>query len=380
MKNGIVMKVYKNYAVVLSDSEFLRINYKNGIEQGQNIYFNDEDLYQINELRGKNMKNYKKYVAAAAALLIVISTGLFTNWDAYASTVIIDINPSVKLELDEDEIVIDVKPLNEDAKTLDLDSVIGMTMGEAAEFITNEAVQKGFLDLEDLDDDYILFTVASKDNEEDIENSIEKKVAMSDVLMSANIVVDDINEEELEESINNGKAIGLNALREKYGLTNEEKLGDLMKDPERKAAFLDNKKVINEEFSHENERVMENIAKIENEEVRETFENFLTVKNTYMETLQNLKEARNSYKEALSSGNQEEIQKALESLELAELEKEQAEVLKEESEQAKNLVQDEFDDEDLEVESEDDEDQGKPENPGKSDENGNKGGNGKSKN
>lgn len=47
MKNGIVMKVKSHYAIICSDEEFIRIKYKRGLQQGQRIFFDDDDLFNM---------------------------------------------------------------------------------------------------------------------------------------------------------------------------------------------------------------------------------------------------------------------------------------------------------------------------------------------
>jgi len=367
MKEGIVFKVREHDAIVCSDGAFIRIKRKGDMQLGQRIFFDQEDLYSVNLGRSAIMKGYKKYVAIAASLLLFVSAGVFWSRDSYASIVVVDINPSVQLKLDAEETVIDVKALNEDGKSLELEPVVGMSVSDAADYITEQAVQGGFLVQDDLKDDFILFTIVSKENKEDIEEKIKEKRGQSDVLKAANLVIIDAEEEDVEEAVKEGKAVGLNALREKYGLQEDETLGDFMRDPERRAEFLESKRMIEEDMGHQNERLMAHVAAIEDEVLKEAFEEFLSAKGDFMDAIQAFQDARKAYQEALQAGDDDAIAAALEALQEAEAEKDRLEGLKDAAEAAKDDAEKAYE-EDEEVKPEEEgkpEDAGKPETVGK---------------
>lgn len=367
MKDGIVFKVYKQYAVVCSDGAFIRLKRKGDMQQGQRIFFNEEDLYPMKHERSAIMKGYKKYVAIAASLLLFVSAGVFMSQDSYASIVVVDINPSVQLKLDAEEMVIDVKALNEDGKSLELEPVVGMPVSDAADYITEQAVKGGFLNQDDMTDDFILFTIVSDKNKEDIEEKIKEKRGQSDMLLAANLVIIDAEEDDVEEAVKEGKAVGLNALREKYGLQEDETLGDLMRDPERRAEFLESKRLIEEDYGHQNERIMAHVAAIEDEVLKEAFEEFLSAKGDFMDAIQAFQDARKAYQEALQAGDDDAIAAALEALQEAEAEKDRLEGLKDAAEAAKDDAEKAYE-EDEEVKPEEEgkpEDAGKPETVGK---------------
>ncbi len=148
MKQGIVIKINNNHAIVLSQGEYLKVNLKEQMLLGQRISFTDEDIYKEKQIRRGTM-NLRRAISVAAVFVLVFVGSLFVAQEDYASLVVIDINPSVQLELDEDEFVTGYEALNEDAETLELDYVMGMTVEDAVSYITQKAEELGFIDLND---------------------------------------------------------------------------------------------------------------------------------------------------------------------------------------------------------------------------------------
>jgi hypothetical protein len=359
MKNGIVMKTTEKYAIVCSDETFIRIKIKNGLRQGQHIFLTDEDLYLKTIERRTIMNGYMKFVAIAASLLIIITAGVFLGNDPYASIVVVDINPSVQLMLNSNDIVIDAKALNADAESLDLSGIKGMQVADAVEYVTELAVKGDFLDLEDLKDDYILVTVISDSNKEAVEKLIAMKISKSELLQSVNVVSNEDNEETLKSAKQNGKALGLMALREKYGLAENENLGDFFSDPERRVAFENNGKIFDENPSNIVRRIDENLDKtdLNDEEKAAIKSDFLTAKANFMETIKSMQVAAKALQAARESGDQEAIEKAIAEFEKAKSQKDAFEQIKDEVEKTKDVLMDEVE----KIK----ENPGKPENVGK---------------
>lgn len=359
MKNGIVMKTTEKYAIVCSDETFIRIKNKNGLRQGQHIFFTDDDLYLKTIERRTTMNGYTKFVAIAASLIIIISAGFLLRSDSYASIVVVDINPSVQLMLNPNGTVVEVKALNADAETLDLSGVKGMLVDEAVEHVTALAVKGNFLDLEDLEDDYILVTVISDSNKDAVEKLIEKKISESELLQSLNVVSNEDNEETIKNANKKGKALGLMALREKYGLAEDETLGDFFSDPERRVAFVKNGKIFDENPSNIVRRIDENLAKtyLNDEEKIAIKSEFLTAKANFKATIQKMQVAAKALQAAKESGDQDAIDKAQAEFDKAIAQKDAYEQIKDEAEETKDLLMDEVE--------KNKENPGKPENVGK---------------
>ena len=83
-----------------------------------------------------------------------------------ASTITLDINPSIKLELDKDEYVINVISLNNSTKAIIEGDYKGKKLNEAIEKITNNLINKGYAEEKLI----ILVGVYGKVNEEKVKN------------------------------------------------------------------------------------------------------------------------------------------------------------------------------------------------------------------
>ncbi len=72
---------------------------------------------------GKKKRSFGKYIAAAAVAVLLVAVGVLgTNLyhanRVVASTVMLDVNPSIEIQVNKKEEVLNIKPLNEDAKTV----------------------------------------------------------------------------------------------------------------------------------------------------------------------------------------------------------------------------------------------------------------------
>lgn len=106
MKKGIITAIHEGRAVALKqDGTFIEVKNRN--------YFIGQTIV-IPE------KNYKKYAALAAgfAVLLLGGTSGYAVANTATSYVYVDINPSIRLDINPFDSVIDVVPLNEDAKML----------------------------------------------------------------------------------------------------------------------------------------------------------------------------------------------------------------------------------------------------------------------
>lgn len=345
MKQGIVMKVYKNYSVVLSEKNYYRVNNKADMKQGQIILFSNEDLYKQKEQRSGMMKKFRTVAAVAAALLIMVSAGVFMNQDEVVSYVMVDINPSVQLEVDSNELVIGYSALNDDATTLELDYVIGLSIEEAVEYIATQAEEAGFLDTEDLTDDFVLITTVSEEDGEDIKELLEALKETSEVLMGVNVAVIDATKEEMDAAIEHNLPVGLVAAED--GSTDLENytVKEYFKDENNRAAFEEKGDILPEDFGHEVERINLNLmnAEMDEELKSEIMEELEAEREAYELALDDLASAREAYNEALELEDEEAIAAAELALETAEsavetLRDEKEEILEQISEQVRENV------------------------------------------
>ncbi len=109
------------------------------------------------------------------ALVMVFLISPNENSQVYASTVTIDINPSIEITLDEDDLVITVTALNDDGdEVIDRDiNYAKMTLDEVVDIIIDKAIEKGYIDPDNVDT-VVLLDVKSRD--EVIKDRVQAKM------------------------------------------------------------------------------------------------------------------------------------------------------------------------------------------------------------
>ena len=342
MKQGIVIKIENNYAIVLSDGEYLKLKLKNEMSIGQKILFDKKDIYYVKDMRRSTM-NLRRAISIAAVFVLVFVGSLFVAQEDYASLVVIDINPSVQLELDEDEYVIGYEALNEDAETLGLDYVMGMSVEDAISYITKRAAELGFIDLEDLDDDYVLVATISddEDNEGDIEEKIEDAKVGDENLEAVNIAMIKATKEQLEEALELRIPLGLLVSGKLDNILGEGvSVQDFFDNEELMNAFMEAGYIIKEDYGHKIDRVNAHLigANIDDEVKDELMSEFLAAKEEFFNAKKLFEEARERYKEALKNGDENEIALAKAAMEEAELYKDLMEQNKDDLEAVKEAL------------------------------------------
>jgi len=342
VKNGIIVKVYDDYSVVLAEKQYYRIKNKDGMDQGQPILFTEIDLYEkVTQRRG-----YKRYIALAASMILMISTGLFMNSDDVSSYVVIDINPSIQLMLDSDEIVVDYEALNEDADNLDLQALEGMGVDEAVEFITLSASQAGYLDLEDLEDDYILITTVSDDDEKDVEELIAQLKESSDIMKGVNVAINTASEEEMNQAKDEKVVLGLYVASENRDKDDITSVKAYFSDESLAEAFEEYGTILEEDYGHIIDRINNNLENlVMDEDLKQEIKDvFIASKEEFFEAKEAVTEAKEAYKAALASGDEAAIADAKLKLDEAEAYKESLEAYKDSVEEVKDLLLDQLDD------------------------------------
>lgn len=110
------------------------------------------------------------------AVLVIISLFLILNKNNkkegkidVTSTIILDINPSIKLSLDKENVVVDAVALNEDANEI-VEDVSGKDIKTAIEIINSRLIEKEFIK----DDTVILLNVEGKVSTSDVSNIINE--------------------------------------------------------------------------------------------------------------------------------------------------------------------------------------------------------------
>ncbi|EPY2306847.1 anti-sigma factor domain-containing protein [Clostridium sporogenes] len=114
-KKGIVMEIHKNKIGILTSSgEFIYV-------ANSTVSPNLGEIYESEEIKLKSSayKNIKKFSLMASSLLIIFICSIFIKtYNASVSSVTIKINPSIRLQANRWNKVINVTPLNEDGTNL----------------------------------------------------------------------------------------------------------------------------------------------------------------------------------------------------------------------------------------------------------------------
>lgn len=182
------------------------------IKSSDQFYVPDKSKkYDFNRFFNKRLS----YSLASVFVLVLIIFSLLTsgtdNPSVVASTVTIDINPSIEITLDDDDNVIDIIALNNDGELL-IDRDIkfkGLSLDITIEIIIAEAMKRGFI-IDDSEDNLILIDVSSKkaNIKARVEAALETKIKKEMAKISKNVKVIKENRDELtEDQIENMKGI-----------------------------------------------------------------------------------------------------------------------------------------------------------------------------
>lgn len=158
----------------------------------------------------------------------------FVNKDA-VYYVTVDINPSIELALDENDIVVDAIPLNDDAIiTYDGLNVIGDNLDVATDKMLAEVIEVGYIN--DVNEDNAIVLTIYTDSDEDItdlttsvKNAINQNLTNKNInaVIYTNGVTDEIKEKALEYEISFGKMMLVQRAMTLDATLNENELVDM---------------------------------------------------------------------------------------------------------------------------------------------------------
>lgn len=224
-QKGLIIKVEKHHLMVLTDThDYIRLKIKDHAVVGQKIFFTDEDILLSDRFSNWGDWFNQKNLRIASIFIAVILVGGIWNMGGptlqainsvassmedtnpgetsliepegtlVATIMTIDINPSIKLSLDQNDVVLFVKALNEDASTLNFEGIVGMSAESAVEQIVKLARESGFINEEDLDEDYVLITTvpmneASEKAADTLKKKLESKIETSNELQNVNVAL-----------------------------------------------------------------------------------------------------------------------------------------------------------------------------------------------
>jgi uncharacterized membrane protein len=134
-----------------------------------------------------------------------------------AAIVSVDINPSFELSVNNAGLVIKIDALNPDAESLDYIDLIGLPVEDAVDKIVERAETAGFIDIDDLEDDYVVVsTVLLKGTAaqlgDTLQTRLRDRIKLSDPLQCISLVQIKATLQEQLEAKNRNLPIGLYVL------------------------------------------------------------------------------------------------------------------------------------------------------------------------
>ena len=317
IKTGLVVKIEDEYAIVMTkDNTYQRIIIKDDMNIGSKIMFTEADVMQ-NYRKKRDYSMKKKLLLSIPALaivfmLIVFNTGDVVNIDnpeLISTTIItVDINPSFKIYADADNNVLNVESMNEDAKTIKSDDLVGMSVINAVELIVGRSELAGFIDTEDLEEDFVLITTIDADETDSVNNTqmlmtqLQTKAQTSENLAKVNVAMTQANMEQLKTAEQKNISVGLSATNNENSTTVKE----FFANQENIELFEQNGYLIQNSFNHQLQ-IMETM--IDESDFSGELQNsfaleFQYSKNAYLEASNQYQQALNNYNNASDTEKQ----------------------------------------------------------------------------
>ncbi len=198
MKKGYVMEVKEEYLLVMSeDRKFLRLQKRRGIDAGEEILFSESQVLDITgttdrmEAFMKKIKHAKPMgIAAAMVLFLVLSIAALTGGEEEARYLLsFDVNPSVGIEVGENEEVLEVYAANDRAKELALEDLEGESLEVFLDEFLEKLAEKGYLNN---DSAQVLLSYADLLEEEEASQDLIDRVTeqMQNYFAEKNLMVD----------------------------------------------------------------------------------------------------------------------------------------------------------------------------------------------
>ena len=210
---GVVMEIKENRCVVLKkDGTFAEIPNRN---------------YTVGQTVTLSRSAVRRSLSLAACLAVVCLAGAgYHLYFTPASYIYLDINPSVRLDLNCFERVIDVVPLNEDAETLLADSTIGKgKVSDCMSAIVSACREQNYLNEDNTDVEVSVRT----DNArlETVVEDTSSAIQQENLEVSVYQMDESENESAIEHHISAKRLRAVRAYTEQFGGTLEENLQQL---------------------------------------------------------------------------------------------------------------------------------------------------------
>ncbi|MBR1416767.1 MAG: hypothetical protein IJ572_03000 [Bacilli bacterium] len=140
----------------------------------------------------------KKKIIISIIVCVVLVIGIigFIFWNnRTVSTITLDINPSIEINLDRNEKVKNIKALNDDAEEIISDNLKGKSLDDTFEILITNLVEKGYVNKED-NLDVVLYVdgkITNKIVSEKIEFEFGKKEIHTEIITIDNVTKEDEN-------------------------------------------------------------------------------------------------------------------------------------------------------------------------------------------
>lgn len=189
---GRVLKVDRDFAVVMTaNAEYVKVIRKAGLSLGKQILFMEEDIYEE-----KKTGILRKYKYAAVFILLLLSAAVYQfaynikTPNEIAAVITVDINPSIEMEIDNEEKVIKLTPLNKDGTEILKREFAGKNISEVIVEILINAEACKYLDRQD---GMVLISMAVLGDDlkmdlEDIKDEVGQRIAENTKLKNINIM------------------------------------------------------------------------------------------------------------------------------------------------------------------------------------------------
>ena len=189
-----------------------------------------EGLTSSSKRRIHPMRKFAK-LSLSLGLVVVLSAfalsafgviRFFPSNPVVAAVYALDINPSFELSVNPQDKVIEIVAVNADAQTIAFDDLIGLPAEEAVEALIERAEEAGFIDLDDLDDDFVVITtIAQKEQyqeqSEGLHARLRERIQENTMLQAMNVVTIKATLAQLMEARGDDVPVGLYVL---HGMVN----------------------------------------------------------------------------------------------------------------------------------------------------------------
>ena len=222
---------------------------------------------------GNPMKKIIGILALSFTLIFAVWFGLNQQTpidkDEVVLLVGVDINPSFELSVNRNDNVVKIEALNDDAKTIDVSDLLDQPVEDVVEEIIKRAEQAGFINIDDLEEDYVVVSSVSliddEDDQDDLEDEIEDKIKDSEYLQSLNIVQIKATQREKFEAEGKNVPVGLYVING-YVLQEDGTFlsaKEFFSDPENKEAIRNRSNITEEKQERLQLRLEETLNQLE---------------------------------------------------------------------------------------------------------------------